>query len=67
MVETALAECDRVSVVVYDAPSTTKVPLGVRAAWVRDLYPKATVVEGWAAPEATGADPAIQSLHDHYL
>lgn len=67
VIETALAECERVTVVVYDAPSTTRVPLSVRAGWVRTLYPQVRVIEGWAGPEAVGDTPAVQRLHDHYL
>ncbi len=65
VIERALTECDRVTVVIYDAPSTTRVPLSVRAARIRELYPTVTVLEGWAGPEGVG--PEHQATHDAYL
>ena len=65
VIETALGECDQVTVVVYDAPSTTTVPLTVRSGWVRALYPQVTVLEGWAGPEEVGDD--AQRTQDDYL
>ncbi len=65
VIETALGECDQVTVVVYDAPSTTTVPLLVRSGWVRALYPQVTVLEGWAGPEEVGDD--AQRTQDDYL
>lgn len=54
LIETALTECGRVSVVLYDDPSATRVPLSVRSRWIRALYPEATVVEAWAPPSEPG-------------
>lgn len=65
VIETALRECDEVTVVIYDAPSTTTVPLNVRAGWIRTLYPQARVLEGWAGPEEDGED--AQAVQDEYL
>src|SRR5690606_27511512 len=39
LIETALGEVEHLIVLVYDCPETTPVPLGVRAQWIRDLYP----------------------------
>ncbi|MBA3531684.1 MAG: adenylyltransferase/cytidyltransferase family protein [Ardenticatenales bacterium] len=39
LIETALAEMEQVSVIVYDSPEVTAVPLPVRAGWIRQLYP----------------------------
>lgn len=64
VIETALAECDEVVVLVYDAPDTTHVPLPVRAGWVRRLFPKARVVEVWDGPQAVGDDPALMRRHE---
>ena len=33
MIETALAEVERLLVIIYDVPDVTPVPLPVRAAW----------------------------------
>ena len=67
VIETALAEVERLIVVVYDSPSTTRIPLGVRAGWIRALYPSAEVIEAWDGPEAMGDTPAIHRLQEHYI
>jgi NadR type nicotinamide-nucleotide adenylyltransferase len=64
VIETALAECDEVVVLVYDAPDTTTVPLPVRAGWVRRLFPKSRVVEVWGGPQAVGDDPELMRRHE---
>ncbi len=43
LIETALAETDEVTVIVYHAPETTDVPLNVRAGWIRKIYPPVRV------------------------
>ncbi len=45
LIETALGEVDQLLVVIYDCPETTSVPLPVRAAWLREIYPTAQVLE----------------------
>lgn len=35
VIETALAEMDEVTVIIYDAPETTFVPLSVRSRWIK--------------------------------
>ena len=67
VIETALAENDRVIVVIYDAPETTRCPLPVRAEWIRQLYPQVEVLLAWDGPTAVGNDPSITALHDAYL
>lgn len=67
VIETALAETDRVIVLIYDAPETTPVPLTVRAAWIRELYPEVEVLESWDGPVEVGDEPEITSRHDAYL
>lgn len=67
VIDTAQAETDHVIVLVYDAPSTTRVPLSVRAGWIRSLYPDVEVIEGPGAPEDIGATPAIEALQERYI
>jgi NadR type nicotinamide-nucleotide adenylyltransferase len=67
VIETALAEMDRVIVLIYDAPEVTPVPLPVRAAWIRKLYPQVEVLEAWDGPVEIGSDPALTARHDAYL
>ncbi len=67
VIETALAEMDRLIVLIYDCPDTTPIPLQVRSAWIRDLYPTVEVIEVWDGPAVTGNAPAIHKLHDDHL
>lgn len=67
MIETALAETDHVSVVIYDEPEVIDVPLPVRVGWIRRLYPQVTVIEAWDGPKVMGDTPEIRALHEHYL
>jgi len=64
VVETALAEVGELLVVIYDCPETTDIPLSVRAEWIRELYPRVTVVEGWALPTGTGYTKAEKREHE---
>jgi hypothetical protein len=53
--------------VIYDSPHVTKVPLGVRANWLRQLYPAAHVIEAWGGPQEVGLEPGLTLLHEEYL
>lgn len=64
VVETALAECDELVVLVYDAPDVTTIPLPVRAGWIRRLCPGVRVVEVWDGPQAVGDDPDLMRRHE---
>lgn len=44
LVERALAECARVTVVVCERPDQTPPPAALRAAWLRELCPRAEVI-----------------------
>jgi HTH-type transcriptional repressor of NAD biosynthesis genes len=67
LVETALAEVDELVVIVYDSPHVTTVPLGVRAGWIRSLYPRVRVVEAWDGPTEVGDDPQVRRAHEDYV
>jgi NadR type nicotinamide-nucleotide adenylyltransferase len=67
VLETALAEMDEVIVIIYDAPETIAIPLGVRAEWIRALYPAVTVVEAWDGPTEVGDTPEIRKAHEEYI
>lgn len=43
LVETALAECSRVTVLVYSNPDFPDMPSPVRAGWIRSIYPRLSV------------------------
>jgi HTH-type transcriptional repressor of NAD biosynthesis genes len=62
LIETALAEMDEVIVMVYDCPETIAVPLSVRAAWIRQLYPTVRVIEAWDGPTEIGDTPQIKAM-----
>jgi HTH-type transcriptional regulator, transcriptional repressor of NAD biosynthesis genes len=67
VIETALSEMDEVTVIIYDAPETTNVPLNVRSKWLRNLYPQVKVVEAWDGPTQVGNTPEIKQLHEDYI
>jgi len=67
VIETALAEMDEMSVIIYDAPETTPVPLNVRSKWVKQLYPKIEVIEAWDGPTEVGNTPEIKHGHEKYV
>jgi NadR type nicotinamide-nucleotide adenylyltransferase len=67
LIETALAEVDDLTVIIYDCPETTPVPLSVRADWLRRLYPSVQVVEAWDGPLEVGDTPEIRRMHEDYV
>jgi NadR type nicotinamide-nucleotide adenylyltransferase len=67
VIECAIREMDRVIVVVYGAPSTTSVPLSVRAGWIREIYPGVEVIEAPGGPEETGYTPAVMETQERFL
>jgi HTH-type transcriptional regulator, transcriptional repressor of NAD biosynthesis genes len=67
VIETALAEMDEVTVIIYDAPETTDIPLNTRADWLRKLYPQTRVVEAWDGPTEVGDTPEIKRKHENYI
>ena len=67
VIETALAEMDEVTVIVYNASDVTDVPLATRAGWIRSLYPGVRVIEAPDGPQVVGDTPAIRALHEDYL
>lgn len=67
VIETALAEMDELSVIIYDAPETTSIPLNVRSTWIRKLYPQVNVIEAWDGPTEVGNTPEIKDKHEKYI
>ena len=59
LLETALAECDDVTCLVYDSPGVTQIPLPVRAGWIRALCPRVRVVEVWGGPDQVGESAVV--------
>ncbi len=67
LIETALAEMDRVIVLIYDVPAVIDVPLLTRARWIEQLYPSVEVLHAWDGPLEVSRDPEVTALHDAYL
>jgi NadR type nicotinamide-nucleotide adenylyltransferase len=67
VLETALAEMDRVLAVVYDCQDQVSIPMPIRAAWIRELFPSVEVIEAWDGPGVVGDTPEIVRMHDAYL
>lgn len=67
VIETALAEMDAVSIIIYDAPETTSIPLNIRSNWIKGLYPKVKVIEAWDGPTEVGDTPEIKRKHEKYI
>jgi NadR type nicotinamide-nucleotide adenylyltransferase len=67
LIETALAETDELTAIIYDCPETIRVPLSVRADWIRKLYPDVLVVEAWDGPAEVGDTPEIRKRHEDYI
>ncbi|EDN69191.1 Transcriptional regulator nadR [Beggiatoa sp. PS] len=67
VIETALAEMDEVTVIIYDAPETTRIPLNVRTNWLRKLYPLIKIIEAWDGPTEVGNTPEIKRKHENYI
>jgi len=67
LIERSLMQCEETVVLVYESREVTRVPLAVRAGWIRALYPTAVVVEGVDAPSASGHDPAVMRLQEEYI
>lgn len=67
VLETALAEMDEVSVIIYDAPEVTPIPLNVRSNWIKHLYPQIKVIEAWGGPTGIGDTADIKNQHEKYV
>jgi NadR type nicotinamide-nucleotide adenylyltransferase len=64
--DTALAEVDELVVLIYDT-SVIRVPLSIRARWIRQLYPQVTVIECWDGPEGYSSERAFEMIQEQYI
>lgn len=67
VIDTAIAEMDGLSIIIYDAPETTPVPLNVRSDWIRKLYPQVEIIEAWDGPTEVGDTQEIKRKHEDYI
>jgi NadR type nicotinamide-nucleotide adenylyltransferase len=67
VIETALAETDKVYVMIYDSPEVTRIPLAVRAQWIRELYPTVHVLEAYNVPSEVSNEPQKKREHEQYI
>ena len=67
VIETALKETDELIIVIYDAKEVTRVPLKVRAQWIRKLYPDVEVIEGANGPTDVGYTDQVKRIQEQYI
>ncbi len=63
MIETALSEADRLTILVYANPDFTAMPQAMRAGWLRALYPQADVLE----PQSPPPDESTDDVHRQHV
>lgn len=68
LIDSALAECDDLTIVVYDSHPTgqyERIPLELRLRWLRDLYPQAENIVSLPdiVSEGDGDDPAFAGAY----
>lgn len=69
VLDTALAEMDKMIILIYDAPSSTTIPLDVRASWIKKIYNgmPIEVIKGWGGPEDIGYSDQVKKLQNDYI
>lgn len=63
----AYAAMDQLVVLLYDVPEYTKVPLRVRADWIRSAFPRAAVLEGYDSPPRGVWSEAFMQQHEDFI
>lgn len=63
----AYAATDQLVVLLYDAPDSTKVPVTVRADWIRAAFPGAALIEGYNPPPRGVWDETTTQLHEKFI
>lgn len=69
VIDTALNEVDKLIVLIYDAPSSTSIPLNIRSQWIKTIYSDSSleVIEGWCAPEDVGYTDDVIMIQNEYI
>ena len=63
----AYAATDELVVLLYDVPDCTKVPLPVRAGWIRAAFPRAVVIEGHESPPRGVWNEETMRQHEEFI
>jgi len=66
VIDTAIAEMDKVIVMVYE-DDVTPIPARIRANWIRGIYPSIEVIECYDCLQTVGYTPEIMRAHDEYI
>lgn len=67
MIETALAQVDRLIVIIYACDELPLVSLVERVGWLQKLYPHLEVLPAPDGPKETGYIPAIMRAQENYI
>ncbi|MEI7990690.1 MAG: AAA family ATPase [Chloroflexota bacterium] len=67
VIEAALAEMEKVTVIIYDAPETTPIPLDVRTNWLRKIYPEVEIIDARDGPTEVGDSLEIKRKHENFI
>lgn len=66
LIETALKEMDKFYVVIYDT-DVTKIPIEIRAGWIKKLYPQVEILYAKNSPKEYGLDKKSVKIQMNYL
>lgn len=64
--DTALSEVDELVVLIYET-DVTKIPLHIRANWIRNLYPTVKVIECWDGPDGYSNERWFEIIQEEYI
>jgi NadR type nicotinamide-nucleotide adenylyltransferase len=67
VLDSATEHTDSQIFVIYDSPSSTTIPLPIRAKWVQELYPQAEILLAWGGPEEVGLGTDLKLAHEAFL
>ncbi len=67
VINKALQTVEHLTVLIYEAPDLTKVPLARRANWIREFHPQVDVIECADGPTDVTYEIAGMKAHEHYV
>ena len=66
VIETMLREMDEAIVIIYDTP-VTRIPLQIRAGWIKTLFPHVAVIEARGGPVGCPHDHEYERKEEQYV